>query len=517
MKNIITIFRFIILILLLWFGPISVFAYSTCQTSGGTDIKWNTSSVTYYINTSGGPFGSASAIQEGMNTWTNSSANFTFSYGGSTTSSSHGSNDGINIVTFGALSSSSTLAVNNYWYYTSSGNMIDSDIRFNTTHSWGTSGSAGIYDIQNIGTHEHGHTLCLADLYSSADTEKTMYGYGATGETKKRTLHADDLAGITYLYPEASCANFRSLASEVPAEGPLTQEQIDDLPPPSEDTSALDEQLKAEIARIEADAEAKGLHLASPPVDKIEAGVAFRESLTEAQRQSIGKAFAQHENELKALMVPVEAALEDNGQPGAELLRSLEERLVTWQAALDSDIEKVLTKEQIDLYRWSQPTVPKLDVTASDLEALGLEVPEADEETESLADVCTDCEYTYFYGYYAYVYQYYAYLYAYYGYSSTGSSYAYESLIYNYYAYYYAEYVYIYGDYAYTYCPNSTYASYAYYYSNYALWYSEYGYVYSYYAYYYSGDSYLYYAYLYAYEGWTYSTYANIYAADCNC
>ena len=307
-------------------------------------------------------------------------------------------------------------------------------------------------------------------------------------------------------------------APEVPAEGPLTPEQIDDLPPPSEDTSAIDEQLKAEIARIEADADAKGLHLASPPVDKIEAGVAFRESLTDAQRQAVGKAFAQYENELEALMVPVKAVFKDKGQrPGAELLRSLEERIVTWQATLDSDIEKVLTKEQIDLYRWSQPTVPKLDVTASDLEALGLEVPEADEETESLADVCTDCYYTYYYGYYTYINQYYAYLYAYYGYSSTGSSDAYYAYLYNYYAYYYAEYVYIYGNYAYTYCPNSTYASYAYDYSNYALTYSYYGYLYSYYAYYYSGDSNLYYAYLYAYEGYSNSSAANISASNCNC
>ncbi len=288
--------------------------------------------------------------------------------------------------------------------------------------------------------------------------------------------------------------------------------------PPSEDTSTLDEQLKADIARIEADTNSMGLHLASLPVEKIEAGVAFRESLTKAQRQAIGKAFAQQENKLEALMVLMEAAFKDYGQPGAEMLRSLEERMVAWQATLDSDIEKVLTKEQIALYRGSQPTVPKLDVTASDLEALDLEVPEVDEEKESSLDAdCTDCYYTQYYGYYTYIYQYYAYLYAYYGYSSTNSSYAYYAYLYNYYGYFYAEYVYIYGYYAYTYCPNSTYASYAYDYSNYAFTYSYYGYLYSYDAYYYSGDSYLYYAYLYAYEGYTYSTYANIYASECNC
>ncbi len=199
-----------------------------------------------------------------------------------------------------------------------------------------------------------------------------------------------------------------------------------------------------------------------------------------------------------------------------ETARSLEEQLVTWQATLDSDIEKVLTEEQIAQYRGSQPTVAKLDVTASDLEAFGLEVPEADEETESSLNAdCTDCYYTYYYGYYSYIYQYYAYLYAYYGYSSTGSFYAYNAYIYNYYANYYANYVYIYGNYAYTYCPNSTYAFYAFYYSDYTLWYSYYGYLYSYYAYYYSSDINLYYSYIYAVEGYTNSTYANIYASEC--
>ncbi|NQT55473.1 MAG: matrixin family metalloprotease, partial [Desulfobacteraceae bacterium] len=199
MKKKMAIFRYIILIILtLWYSY--GYAYQACQTSGGTDIKWNTSYVTYYINTSGGPSGCLSAIQGGMNTWTNvSTSSFTFYYGGTTTSTAHGTNDGTNIVTFGGLGSG-ILAENSYWYYTSTGYVIDSDIKFNTNYTWGTTGSASDYDVQNIGTHEHGHSLCLADLYSSADSEKTMYGYGSAGETKKRTLEDDDIAGIAYLY-----------------------------------------------------------------------------------------------------------------------------------------------------------------------------------------------------------------------------------------------------------------------------------------------------------------------------
>ncbi len=56
-------------------------------------------------------------------------------------------------------------------------------------------------DVQNIAIHELGHSLQRLDLYGTADTEKTMYGIAADGEIKKRTLHADDIAGIRYIYP----------------------------------------------------------------------------------------------------------------------------------------------------------------------------------------------------------------------------------------------------------------------------------------------------------------------------
>jgi hypothetical protein len=188
-------------VVVFWFSSAS--AFQVCTTTGtGAEIKWGTTSTTYLVNTSGGPDNSLPAIQTAMQTWTDvTTSSFIFIYGGTTTSTAYGSNDGINIVTFGPMGTNGTLAENYFWYNSTTGEFKDTDIQFNTSYPWATDGSIIAYDVQNVGTHELGHSLCLDDLYDSADTEKTMYGYVDVGETKKRTLDQDDIDGITYLYP----------------------------------------------------------------------------------------------------------------------------------------------------------------------------------------------------------------------------------------------------------------------------------------------------------------------------
>ncbi len=73
-------------------------------------------------------------------------------------------------------------------------------IEFNTSYPWSTSGGAGKFDVQAVATHELGHWVFLGDLYGSAHSEKTMSGSVALGETKKRSLHSDDVAGVNYVY-----------------------------------------------------------------------------------------------------------------------------------------------------------------------------------------------------------------------------------------------------------------------------------------------------------------------------
>jgi hypothetical protein len=178
--------------------------FEVCKTSVDADIKWNGTNVTFKVNEAGGPADSLPVIQAGMQTWTDvQSADFVFTYGGATTKTSddHGVNDGENIVVFGPMGATGTLAQNNFWYVPSTGYLLDSDIQFNTSYSWSVSGDPGVYDIQSISTHELGHSLCLIDLYDPSDAEKTMYGYASTGDTGQSTLHQDDIDGITYLYP----------------------------------------------------------------------------------------------------------------------------------------------------------------------------------------------------------------------------------------------------------------------------------------------------------------------------
>ena len=84
--------------------------------------------------------------------------------------------------------------------------MIEFDIVFNTYYSWGIDpdGEGGVtineFDIQNVGTHEAGHTLVLEDLYVWKHSELTMYGYTTEGETKKRSLGLGDMLGVQKLY-----------------------------------------------------------------------------------------------------------------------------------------------------------------------------------------------------------------------------------------------------------------------------------------------------------------------------
>jgi hypothetical protein len=152
----------------------------------------------YYINSSL-PSDWSTAIQAGTATWDAAGSAFRFYYQG-TTSRSGGTGDGYNVVSRGNLGSGGILAQNTFWYNRRTKIVSENDIVFNTYYPWVTDGSAGSYDVQNIGTHELGHCLVLDDLYNSFQSEMTMYGYGATGETKKRTLESGDIDGIVHIY-----------------------------------------------------------------------------------------------------------------------------------------------------------------------------------------------------------------------------------------------------------------------------------------------------------------------------
>ncbi|MEE8640209.1 MAG: matrixin family metalloprotease, partial [bacterium] len=149
-----------------------------------------------------------------LNTWGNVTGQWFRHARGTNTSTLNRGLDGINLEVwyepayraYGQGSwpySSGAVAVNMYWMQSMGTfwRVIENDITFNGyDYTWSATGQSGRMDVQNINAHETGHNLVLADLYDSASREFTMYGYVANGETKKRTLHQDDINGIRYIY-----------------------------------------------------------------------------------------------------------------------------------------------------------------------------------------------------------------------------------------------------------------------------------------------------------------------------
>ncbi len=98
----------------------------------------------------------------------------------------------------------SSIAVTYTWQWSSG--EIESDTVFNSRLPWFIAGAEGDgcvetqakYDVANIATHEFGHTYGLD--HASSDRWETMYPYGYTGETAKRSVANGDKAGMAAIY-----------------------------------------------------------------------------------------------------------------------------------------------------------------------------------------------------------------------------------------------------------------------------------------------------------------------------
>lgn len=80
--------------------------------------------------------------------------------------------------------------------------IVEFDMVFDGVHyNWGdATRQRNVVDVQSIATHEMGHRYGLDDVYEGLCNDATMFGTSAEGETKKRTLHPTDVAGLSELY-----------------------------------------------------------------------------------------------------------------------------------------------------------------------------------------------------------------------------------------------------------------------------------------------------------------------------
>lgn len=146
------------------------------------------------------PFGSEGerAIHESFATWSRASSTLEYRFDGYT-EDGRVAKDGRNVVFFiyGEWPYDSAMAAVTFrWFDNRSGALLDTDIAFNAVdYPWSIGGTS--LDIQNSATHEVGHACGLGH---SSVTEATMFGKTSSGETIKRTLHDDDLAGLDTIY-----------------------------------------------------------------------------------------------------------------------------------------------------------------------------------------------------------------------------------------------------------------------------------------------------------------------------
>ena len=187
-----------------------------------TAIRWTRVPVRYVVLDRGVPGVSSSDLRDAVGRAAASwqavpTATITYQFAGFT-SAEPGDEDGL--TTLGFVSRPDldrVLASTSLLIDDATGELVEADIFFNAAFAWSVSasGERGKYDLETIALHELGH---LSGLGHSAlgETELTETGRRvqsaesvmfpiafSPGSVADRTLRADDVAGLSDLYPES--------------------------------------------------------------------------------------------------------------------------------------------------------------------------------------------------------------------------------------------------------------------------------------------------------------------------
>ncbi len=169
-------------------------------------VKWSTLPVNYDINPSN-PQGLSESfvtttVSSSAETWDSATSRELFNDAFDVNYAAlYGVQDYQNAIAFGDYANDNVIAVTSVWYIPRGKRIVEFDMLFNTRFSWGDATiEPTAMDLQNIATHELGHSVGLADLYNSTCSAVTMFGYSSYGETSKRTLEQPDITGLQKMY-----------------------------------------------------------------------------------------------------------------------------------------------------------------------------------------------------------------------------------------------------------------------------------------------------------------------------
>jgi hypothetical protein len=184
-------------------------------------LRWTTLPARYFVNDAGVPGVTADqfrqAVDRAFRTWEDvPTAAVRFQFAGFTRAQPLDEDD---MSTLGFLSQPEldrVLASTNFLVDTRSGEILESDIFFNSAFQWSVAenGEPGRFDVQSIALHEAGHFLglshsALGETEPRAGGGHRVLGAGAVlfpiafapGNIAGRTLQPDDIAGVSDIYP----------------------------------------------------------------------------------------------------------------------------------------------------------------------------------------------------------------------------------------------------------------------------------------------------------------------------
>ena len=195
---------------------------------GMVTLRWRSFPIRYFVTDTGTTRVSATefqgAVTRAFNTWNAVETASTSSQFVGFTQASPLADDGMTVI--GYLSRPElerTLAATTFLIDVTDGEIVESDIFFNTSFPWSTApaGETGRFDVESIALHELGH---LHGLGHSAIGETEIRPGGrrvlgaeavmfpiafSAGSTADRRLKSDDIAGISDLYLGEGAASRR--------------------------------------------------------------------------------------------------------------------------------------------------------------------------------------------------------------------------------------------------------------------------------------------------------------------
>ncbi len=178
--------------------------WTILQNGDGAELRWTEMPIPYAINPGNAQGLTTSdvmaAVSGAMSAWaTIDGASVTFSDQGQTPVNAV-DYDSVNTIYFDSdwTMDPELMAITANWSY-SDGTIVGFDIRINERdHQWSVAGAGDADDLQNMLTHEVGHSLGLD--HTTLDDAATMFANAVPGEVTKREPKDDDRQGAQYLY-----------------------------------------------------------------------------------------------------------------------------------------------------------------------------------------------------------------------------------------------------------------------------------------------------------------------------